>query len=51
MLQLDLVLCKIHSGGTRFEGMKESWRAIGESAASVVVDDPGLKGSCKEEEA
>jgi hypothetical protein len=31
--------------------MKESWRAgeaIGESTASVAVEDPGLKESCKE---
>ena len=51
-----------HPGGTCFEGTKESWRAaeawhcekpgkaIGEGAASVVVDGPRLKGSCKETE-
>ena len=57
MLQLDLVMCKNHSGGTGFEGMKGSrrtaeaqhsdrlWKAIGEGAASVAIDGPGLKGS------
>jgi hypothetical protein len=24
------------------------WKAIGEGAASVAIDDTGLKGSCKE---
>jgi len=59
MLQLDLVMCKSHPGGSGFEGMKASWRAAeaghcerpwkatGEGAASVTVDGPGLKGSCK----
>ena len=59
MLQLDLVMCKSHLGGTGFEGMKGSWRAaeawncerpgkaIGEGAASAVVDGPELKGSGK----
>ena len=59
MLQLDLVMCKSHPGDTCFEGMKMSWRtaevwhcerswkAIGEGVASVVIDGPGLKGSCK----
>jgi hypothetical protein len=59
MLQLNLVMCKSHPGGTGFEGMKvsrrtaeawhceRSWKAIGEGIASAVVDDPGLKGSCK----
>ena len=54
---------KIHSGGTGFEGMKGPWRAIealhcerpwkaiDENAASVVVDGPGLKESCKGAEA
>jgi hypothetical protein len=27
MLQLDLLMCKNHLGGTGFEGMKGSWRA------------------------
>ena len=52
-------MCKSHPGDTSFEGMKGScraaeaqhyerpWKAIGESAASVVIDAPGLKGSCK----
>ena len=56
-------MCKSHPGGTGFEGMKGShraaealycerpWKAIGEGAASVVVDGPGLKGSCKGSEA
>ena len=39
----------------RHEGVMKSserpWKAIGEGAASVVVDDPGLQGSCKEVEA
>ena len=51
MLQLDLV-CRNHSGGTGFEGMKGSWRAaevwhcerelkvIVEGSASVAVDSP-----------
>ena len=59
MLQLDLVMCKSHPGGTGFEGIKESQRvaealhcerpgkAIGEGAVSLVVDDSRLKGSCK----
>lgn len=58
MLQLDLVMCKSHPGGTGFEGMKElsraaeawhcerPWKAIGEGAASVAIEGPGLKGSC-----
>jgi hypothetical protein len=59
VLQLDLAMCKNHSGGIGFEGMKGSWKtaeacyyrrlgkATGESAASIVVDGPGLKGSHK----
>jgi hypothetical protein len=51
-----LVICKGHPGGTGFEGMKgscraaearhceRSWKAIGEGATSVAIDDPGLKG-------
>jgi hypothetical protein len=51
-------MCKSHPGGTGFESMKGSciaaeaqhcerpWKAIGEGAASVEVDGPGLKGSC-----
>jgi hypothetical protein len=27
--QPNLVMCKSHSGGTGFEGMKGSWRAVG----------------------
>ena len=58
MLQWDLVLCKSHPGGTGFESMKESyraaeaqhcerpWKAIGESAASVAINGPELKGPC-----
>ena len=51
-------------GGSGFEGMKGSgraaeaqhcerpWKAIGEEgAASVVIEGPGLKGSCKGVEA
>ena len=56
-------MCKNHPGGTGFEGMKGSflaaeaqhcerpWKAIGEGAASVAIDGPGLKGSCKGVEA
>ena len=56
-------MCKGHPGGTGFEGMKElsraaeawhcerSWKAIGESPASVAIDGPGLKGSCRGVEA
>ena len=63
MLWLDLVICKVHPGGTGFEGMKGSrkaaeaqhcerpWKAIGEGAASVAIDGPELKGSCKGVEA
>ena len=52
-----------YPGGTGFEGMKGScravearhckrpWKAIGEGTASVAIDGPGLKGSCKEVEA
>ena len=55
MLQLNLVMCKSHPDSTGFEGMKESWRAtegwhcerpekaIGESAATVAIDSPGLE--------
>jgi hypothetical protein len=51
-------MCKSHPGGTGFEGMKWShrvaeaqhcerpWKAIGEGAASVAIDVPGLKESC-----
>jgi hypothetical protein len=51
-------MCKSHPGSTGFEGMKglhraaeawhceRAWKAIGECAASVEVDGPGLKGSC-----
>jgi hypothetical protein len=58
LLQRDLVMCKDPPGGTGFEGMKGSrraaetrdcerpWKAIGEGAASVAIDGPGLKGSC-----
>jgi hypothetical protein len=58
LLQRDLVMCKGHPGGTGFEGMKGScraakaqhcgrpWKAIGEDAASLSIDGPGLKGSC-----
>ena len=56
-------MCKNHLGGTGFEGMKgsmkaaEAWycerpkKAISESSASVAVDRPVLKGSCKNVEA
>ena len=52
-------MCKSYPGGTGFEGMKGSrkaaearycerpWKAIGEGAASVAIDGPGQKGSCK----
>ena len=62
-LQLDLVMCKGNPDGTGFEGMKCSWRAaeawhcerpwkaIGEGAASVAIDGPGLKGACQGVEA
>ena len=52
-------MCKSHPGDTGFEDMKGScraaeaqycerpWKAIGEGAASVAIDAPGLKGSCK----
>jgi hypothetical protein len=58
MLHQNLVMCKSHPGGTGFEGMKGSsraaeplhcerpWKAIGEGAASVAIDGPGLKSSC-----
>jgi hypothetical protein len=63
MLQLYLVMCKSYPGRTGFEGMKGTWRtaeawycerpwkAIGEGAAPVAVESPGLKGSCKGVEA
>ena len=50
-------MCKSYPGGIGFEGMKGShraaeawqcerpWKAIGEGAASVAIDGPGLKGS------
>ena len=52
-------MSKSHPGGTGFKGMKGSgraaeaqhcerpWKAIGEGAASVAIDGPGLKESCK----
>jgi hypothetical protein len=55
-----LVMCKSHPGGTGFEDMKGSWRAveashcespwkaIAEGAASIAGEGPGLKVSCKE---
>jgi hypothetical protein len=58
LLRQGLVMCRGHPGGTGFEGMKGSrraaeaqhckrpWEAIGEGAASVATDGPGLKGSC-----
>jgi hypothetical protein len=57
-LWLGLVMCKSYPGATDFEGMKGSrraaesrhcerpWKAIGEGAASVAINGPGLKGSC-----
>jgi hypothetical protein len=51
-------MCKGHPGSTGFEGMKGScraaeaqycerpWKAIGEGAASVAINDLGLEGSC-----
>jgi hypothetical protein len=63
VLWLDLVMCKSYPGGTGSEGMKGShraaeapncerpWKSIGEGAASVAIDGPGLKGSCKGVEA
>ena len=59
MLLLDLVICKNHPGDTGFEGMKgssktaETWhckrpgKTIGEGAASIAVDGPGLMGPAK----
>jgi hypothetical protein len=56
-------MCKSHPGGTEFEVIRRSprateawhcessWKAIAESAASVAVDSPELKGSCKGVEA
>jgi hypothetical protein len=56
MLQLYIVLCKTHPGGTCFEVMKEQWgesedwdyeqpwKASGEGSAKFEVDVPGLKG-------
>jgi hypothetical protein len=58
VLWMDLIMCKSYLGGIGFEGMKGSrraaeaqhyerpWKAIGEGAASVAIDGPGLKGSC-----
>jgi hypothetical protein len=52
-------VCKSDPNGTGFKGMKGScraaevwhcarpWKAIGEGTASVAIDGPGLKGSCK----
>jgi hypothetical protein len=63
VLRLDLVMCKRNPYGSGFEGMKESrraaeawhcerpWKTIGEGAASVAIDSPGLKGLCKGVEA
>jgi hypothetical protein len=58
LLHWDLLMCEGHPGGTGFEGMKGSrraaearhcerpWKAIGEGAASVAIEGPGLNGSC-----
>jgi hypothetical protein len=55
---MELIMYKSYPGGTGFEGMKGSsraaearhferpWKAIGEGAASVATDGPGLKRSC-----
>jgi hypothetical protein len=63
MQQQDLVMCTSHPGGTGFEGMKGSfraaearhcerpWKANDEGAASIAIDGPGQKGSCKGVEA
>jgi hypothetical protein len=63
VLRMDLVMCKSYPDDTGFEGMKGSrraaearhcerpWKAIDEGAASVAIDGPGLKGSCKRVEA
>jgi hypothetical protein len=62
VLWLNLVMCKSYPG-TGFEGMKgphraaeaqhceKPWKATGEGAASVAIDGPGLKRSCKGVEA
>lgn len=62
-LQLYLVKCKNHPGGTGFKGIKGSWRAAeawhcerpgkdtGEGSVSVAVGSSGLEWSCKEVEA
>jgi hypothetical protein len=59
LLHWDLVMCKGHPGGTGFKGMKGShiaaeaqhsgrpWKAIGKGEASVAINGPGLKGSCR----
>jgi hypothetical protein len=51
-------MCKSYPDGTGFEGMKgshraaearhceRSWKDIGEGAAEVAINSPGLKGSC-----
>ena len=56
-------MCKNNPGGTGFESMQGSvradkiwhcvrpWKTIGKGAASVAVDIPGLKVSCKDFEA
>jgi hypothetical protein len=58
-----LALCKSHLDGTGFESIRGLWRvaeasyserqgeATGEGAASVAVEGPGLKGSCRAVEA
>jgi hypothetical protein len=60
--QLAFWWCKSYPVGTGFEGMEQSWRAseawhwerpgeaIGKGAASVAVENPGLKGSCRDHE-
>jgi hypothetical protein len=62
MMQLDLIMGKNNPGGTCFEDMKGLWNASESwpsempgkttegGAASVAVDGPRLKGSCKEVE-
>ena len=56
MLQLDLVMCKSHPGGTGFEGMKRSWRETEAWRCERSGEDTGegegtgLTRSCREGE-
>ena len=46
LLQQDLVMCKGSRRAAEAQHCERPWKAMGEGAASVAIDGPGLKGSC-----